>query len=160
WISRQTWFDGFLGSCGGSYVGQTQWCMATHPRMSTFVPEVSGLGVAVNTAHLYLFLNAYARSVGKGDEKISVPYDQLERLMHEETLAGGYFNEPLHQPFTEALLARYPNLRTQPPSQAKRWLWEQYCAMSSAQRAAFIKEALGTPSVSIAEVEALPAIFG
>ena len=30
WITRQSWYDGFIGSCGGSYVGQTQWPMATH----------------------------------------------------------------------------------------------------------------------------------
>lgn len=83
WITTQSWFDGFLGGCGGSYVGQTQWCMATHPRMSTIVPEVSGLGIATNTAHLYMFVNAYARSVGKGDGKVSVHYTELERLMPE-----------------------------------------------------------------------------
>jgi uncharacterized protein len=68
WVSQQDWFDGFLGSRGGSYVGQTQWHMAMHPRMSTIVPEVSGLGVAVNTVHLHMFANAYARSVGKGED--------------------------------------------------------------------------------------------
>src|SRR5262249_40680723 len=45
WMSRQDWFGGFIGACGGSYVGQTQWQMAMHPVMSTIVPEVSGLGV-------------------------------------------------------------------------------------------------------------------
>src|SRR5688572_19979368 len=34
WTIRQDWFDGFLGSCGASYVAQTQWCMAAHPCMS------------------------------------------------------------------------------------------------------------------------------
>lgn len=160
WVSQQDWFDGFLSACGGSYVGQTQWCMATHPRMSTIVPEVSGLGIAINTAHVYMLINAYARSVGKGEGKVSVHYSELERLMAEETIAGGYFNELLHQPFSEALLARYPELLGLPPSQAKRWLWEQYCALPCAQRAAFVKEALGTNSVGVLEVETLPAIFG
>src|SRR5262249_31536076 len=40
WLSKQPWFDGFVGSCGGSYVGQTQWQMAMHPAMSTIVPGV------------------------------------------------------------------------------------------------------------------------
>lgn len=160
WVSHQDWFDGFLAACGGSYLGQTQWCMATHPRMSTIVPEVSGLGIAVNTAHLYMFLNAIERSVGKGEGKAPVHYTEMERLLLEETLAGGYFNEPLHRPFSEVLLARYPELRGLPPSKAKRWLWEQYCSLSCAQRAAFIKHALGTNSVSIIDVESLPAIFG
>jgi hypothetical protein len=66
WVAAQDWFDGFLGACGGSYVGQTQWQMAMHPKMSTIVPEVSGLGIAVNTMHLHMFCNAYAKTVGKG----------------------------------------------------------------------------------------------
>src|SRR6185312_6059184 len=79
WISHQPWFDGFIGACGASYLGQTQWHMAMHPKMSTIVPEVSGLGVAVNTLHLHMFCNAYARSVGRGESKVSVPYFELER---------------------------------------------------------------------------------
>lgn len=160
WVSQQKWYGGFLGACGGSYVGQTQWCMAMHPRMSAIVPEVSSIGVAVNTAHLYLFINSYARSVGKGDGKVAIHYSEMERLMKEETLAGGYFNEPLHQPFSAALLSRYPRLLTMRPVQAKRWLWEQYCALPCSQRAALIELALGVKSVSMREVEALSAIFG
>ncbi|MGH8236868.1 MAG: CocE/NonD family hydrolase, partial [Steroidobacteraceae bacterium] len=160
WIGGQNWFDGFLGACGGSYVGQTQWCMALHPRMSTIVPEVSSLGIAINTAHLYMLINAYARSVGKGKGKVAVHYSELEGQMKEETLAGGYFNEPLHQPFSAALQSLYPELRSMQPAQAKRWLWAQYCALPSAQRAAFIKKALGADSVSMLEVESLSMIFG
>jgi uncharacterized protein len=160
WVSQQEWFSGFLGSCGGSYIGQTQWPMALHPRMSTIVPEVSGLGVAVNTVHLHLFANAYARSVGKGEDKIAVPYSELEGQMLEETLATGYFNEPLHKPISEVLLRRFPNLRALPPVQAKRWLWEHYCSLGCAGRAEFVKQATGAKSVSILEVESLPAIFG
>jgi predicted acyl esterase len=160
WISHQDWFGGFIGSCGGSYAGQTQWCMATHAAMSTIVPNVSGLGIACNTAHLYMYLNAYARSVGKGEDKVAVPFYDMERLMIEETLAGGYFNEPLHRPLSAALLARFPNFRELTPSKAKRWLWEHYCALPSAERVECVKQALGTNQVSIVEVEALPAIFG
>ena len=134
--------------------------MATHPRMSTIVPEVSGVGVAINTAHLYMFVNAYARSVGKGEGKVSVHHSELERLMVQETLAGGYFNEPLHQPLSAALSSRYPELQGLSPSHAKRWLWEHYCSLSCAQRATFVKQVFGTNNVSMLDVESLPAIFG
>jgi predicted acyl esterase len=160
WITQQSWYGEFIGACGGSYVGQTQWCMAVHPRMSTIVPEVSGLGVASHTAHVYMIINAYARSVGKGEGNVSIPYSELERSTVRETLAGGYFNDPLHPPFSEDLHARYSELRSMPPSQARRWLWEQYCGMDSQQRAAFVKAALGTRRVSVLEVECLSSIFG
>lgn len=160
WVSEQSWFGGFLGTCGGSYVGQTQWCMALHPSVSTIVPEVSGLGVATNTTHLYMSLDAYARSVGKGEGTVSVHHGELERLIREETLSGGYFNEPLHPGLPAALLARYPELRTLQPAEGQRWLWEHYCALSGAQRSEFVRLALGTDRVSILEVEALPALFG
>jgi len=160
WISAQAWFDGFVGSCGGSYVGQTQWGMALHPAMATIVPEVSGLGIAVNTTHLYMFLNIYAGTVGKRSGKSHVSYAELERIMLPETLAGGYFNEPLYHALPAAVLARWPELREQPPSQAKRNLWKKYCELSCAGRAAFVKEVLKVENVSIAHVESLSEIFG
>lgn len=160
WVGRQDWFDGFLGGCGGSYLGQTQWCMARHPGMSAILPEVSNLGMTIDVAHHHMYRNAYARSVGKGSDKVAVSLEELERQMLEETLATGYFNEPLHQPFSAALLARYPELRTLPPLAAKRRLWEQYCALSCAERTAFVKQTLGTNSVTAVDIQALSAIFG
>lgn len=160
WITRQSWYQGFLASCGGSYLAEIQWCMALHPQTSTIVPEVGGLGIAFHSARHHMFLNAYARSVGKGADKVVTSYQDLEREMLQETLAGGYFNEPLHKPFSDALLERYPSLRVLPPSQGKRWLWEHYCSLAPCQRAEMIKEALGVHTVTITELEALPAVFG
>jgi uncharacterized protein len=159
WISKQPWFDGFLGSVGGSYVGQTQWQMAMHPRMTTLVPEVSGIGVAVNTVHLHMFANAYAKSVGKGEEKVNVPYSELEGHMLKETLATGYYNAPLHKPFSEAVLNRFPNIRSMQPADAKRWLWAHYCSLTDSGRAEFVKQATGAKDVTILEVESLSEIF-
>jgi hypothetical protein len=62
--------------------------------------------------------------------------------MGEKTLATGYFNEPLHQPPSEALLTRFPNLRALPPFQAKPRLWEPYCSLTCAGRAEFVKQAI------------------
>ena len=160
WVSKQEWFNGFLGSCGGSYVGQTQWHMAMHPRMTTIVPEVSGLGVGINTTHMHMFENAYSRSVGKGEGKVKISDVELEGLILKETLATGYFNEPLEKPFPEALLTRFPNLRTMPRAQAKRWLWEYYCSLNCAGRAEFVKQATGAKNVTALEVEWLSSIFG
>ena len=160
WITRQEWFDGFLASCGGSYVAETQWCMAMHPRMSAIAPEVGGLGIAFLTVHFYMFLNAYSRSVGKGADKVPVAFDVLERQMLNETLAGGYFNEPIHKPFSDALLERYPYLRSLPPRKGKRWLWENYSALGPKQRAEMIKLALGKNNITSEDVESLSAVFG
>jgi predicted acyl esterase len=159
WITKQPWFDGFLGSAGGSYVGQTQWQMAMHPKMTTTVPEVSGLGVAVNTVHLHMFANAYAKSVGHGEDKVDVPYFELEGRMVKETLSTGYFNAPLHKPFSEKILSQFPNLATMTPSGAKRWLWEHYCSLGNAARAQFIKDATGAKAITINEVESLSELF-
>jgi predicted acyl esterase len=160
WVARQDWFDGFLGAFGASYDGQTQWPMSLHPRMSTIVPEVSGLGIAINTLRLHMFANAYARSVGKGEDKINVPYFELEGKILDETLSTGYFNEPVHKPFSAALLGRYPKIRGLPATEAKHWLWEHYCSLSCASRAEFVKDATGCKDVSIVEVEALSSVFG
>lgn len=160
WVIGQHWCNGFVGGTGSSYTAQTQWCMAMHPRMSTIVPEVSGLGIAANSAHLYMFLNVHSRSIGKGNGQIATPYEELESRMLPETLAGGFFNEPLHLPFNDTLFALYPPLRTLPASHAKRWLWEHYCALPCAQRAELIKQALDVERISTTEIELLPAVFG
>lgn len=160
WIRKQAWFWGFIGSCGGSYVGQTQWCMATHPAMSTIVPTVSGLGVASNTTRLYMFMNAYARSIGKGGDKVSVHYTEMERFFEKETMAGGFFNEPLKAPISEAVSARFPDLPSSDPSKAGRQIWASFCSMSGAQRAEFIKEVLGIKQFTATDADALSAIFG
>lgn len=160
WAIEQHWCNGFLGGLGSSYAAQTQWCMALHPRMSTIVPEVGGLGIAFQTTRLYMFLNAYARSVGKGADKLPVAYDVMEREMATETLAGGYFNDPLHRPVSEALLKQYPELRNLEPLQGQRRLWQLYCELDPTQRAGFIKKAVGEPNVTISGVEALAGVFG
>lgn len=160
WITRQDWFGGFAGSCGGSYLGATQWCMGMHPAMSAIAPEVCGLGVAAHNVRCHMFLNAYARSVGKGADKLPTSFDELERVLLDETLAGGFFNEPLHQPFSAAVLAAHPRLRSLPLAQGKRWLWEHYCALPPAGRAALIKQATGTRDITVVDVEALTSVFG
>jgi predicted acyl esterase len=161
WISRQAWFDGFIGSCGGSYGGQTQWPMATHPAMSTIVPHVSGLGIGFSTVHLHMFANGYGLTVGKGEGKLAgVHFSEIERVIEPQTMASGFFNEPLHRPFSAALLARFPELRTLAHPQAQRWLWEHYCALSGAGRADFVRHAMGVEHVGILEVEAMSELFG
>jgi predicted acyl esterase len=160
WVSRQSWFDGFLAGCGSSYSAQTQWCMSMHPRMSAIIPQVGGLGVASRTVRKHLFYTAYARSIGKGVSKVALHFTQMERAILEETLAGGAFDEPLHKPFSPALRSRYPELDSLPPTQAKRWLWEKYCAASGELRAQLIKEALGESAVTIMGIDALQSVFG
>ena len=160
WATRQAWFDGFLGACGGSYLAATQWCMAVHPSMSTIVPEVGGLGIAFNSARYYMFLNAYARSVGKGVGKLKVAHQDLEHQILQETLSAGYFNEPLNRPLPDALLSRFQNLRMLPPFQAKQWLWEHCCALPPTQRSELIKCALGLSEFTFVDMEALCTTYG
>ncbi len=160
WICGQDWYGGFIGSCGGSYVGQTQWPMALHPAMSTIVPHVSGLGIGHITVHFHMFANGYGRTVGKGAGKLNLHYSEIERAIEAETMASGYFNEPLHRPFSPALLAQFPDLRGLAPDAAKRWLWTRYSALPCSGRAAFLKQAMGAESVSILEVENSSELFG
>ena len=161
WVTEQDWFDGFLGACGGSYVAQTQFCMGMHEAMSGIAPEVGGLGtVATMRPRHYMYVNSYSRSVGKGADKVALDHPELERLMLDETLAGGYFNDPVHTPLTQALLERYPELRTLDAEDRQRYLWERYTPMSGRERADLINMAVGTSSVTSVAVEALYGVFG
>jgi uncharacterized protein len=159
WITCQPWFGGFLGSCGGSYAGSMQWAMAMHPRMSAIAPEAAGLIIGpCDTPNYHMFVNAYSRSVGKGADRVPIPMWEMERRMVEETLAGGYFNGPLHVPLREDLLERYPDLRALPPADGKRWLWDRYRAAGPRERAELIKLATGESSVTLGS--ALSEVFG
>lgn len=160
WIVRQSWFGGFIGACGGSYVGQTQWPLALHPRMSTIVPEISGLGVAINTARPHMGAVAYARSIGKGAGKVAVPFFELERQVLGEALAGGYFNEPLHAPRLASIVARFPQLQGLQPTEVQRWLWERYCSLGCSARALFVKDLTGEAEITNIVVDSLAGLFG
>jgi predicted acyl esterase len=160
WVAGQPWFQGFIGSFGASYVGQTQWHMAMHPAMSAIVPEVSGLGIAVNTAHLHMFVNAYAHTVGRGDDKIAAPLRQIEAMFEDETMSGGFYDEPLFPELPASIVEIVPGVRSAAPARAQKLLWEYYCSLSCAERAEFIKTVMGTESVSIVEVESLTRFFG
>jgi uncharacterized protein len=160
WATAQSWYSGFLCAMGGSYVGGTQWCMALHPRMSAIAPEVAGLGVAPSTGvRFHMFANAYAQTVGKGPDKVPVDMYEMERSMLDETLASGYFNDPLAAPVRPDLQRRYPQLAGMKAPEARRWLWERYCRSDAAERAAIIRLALGVEAITICEVERLDTIF-
>ncbi|HEU4600236.1 MAG TPA: CocE/NonD family hydrolase, partial [Solirubrobacterales bacterium] len=121
WVIEQDWFSGFVGSVGGSYTSGTQFCMGMHPAMSALTPEVGGLGaVPITRPSYYMFVNAYSRSVGHSAEYADLGYEEMERRMLPETLAGGYFNEPLFRPLSDSLVGRYPELATMVPEEAQR----------------------------------------
>jgi predicted acyl esterase len=160
WVIHQDWFDGFVGSFGASYVGQTQWCMAMHPHMSTLVPQVSGIGIVANTTRLYMYRNTASRLTGKAKRTSAPHFTDVEREMEKETMAGGYFNESLHPHVPPPLLQRFPELVAMQVESAQRVLWERYCAMSGAERAELARLGLGTDAVSGADLYALSTIFG
>lgn len=161
WVARQSWCSGFIGSLGGSYVGGTQWCMAMHPAMTAIAPEVAGLGIAPsNGVRFHLYINSYSKSVGKGAGKVAIDHAEMERRMKGETLASGYFNEPLGQPFSKSLLARYPALAAMAPAEGRRWLWRQFAGLPANERAELIKLALEEDIVTFTSTTKLNPVFG
>lgn len=160
WAIDQDWYSGFLGSMGGSYVGGTQWCMAMHPRMSATAPEVAGLGVARNRGvRFHTFVHAHSKSVGRGADKVPVDMFEMERQTADETLANGYFNDPLFAPLPGGLVERFPELESPDSAEGREWLWRRYCESSSDDRAAMVKLALEVDTVTFGDVEALDRVF-
>ncbi|MGX9148136.1 CocE/NonD family hydrolase [Mesorhizobium sp. 128a] len=161
WITRQAWYDGFIGAMGGSYDGCTQVCMASHPAMSAIAPEVGSLCVLPsNGVQHHMFVNAYARTIGKGADKIAVSLDELEVLMKEETLATGYFNPPMDEPQPEILLEYVPGLRDVPLLGRKKWLWRYYTGLGGNERAQLLRTALGDDSITSVSTKRLNLLFG
>jgi predicted acyl esterase len=160
WTTGQPWYAGFIGALGGSYVGGTQWCMSIHPAMTAVAPEVAGLGIATSTGvRFHMYANVYARTVGKGRDKVQADRTEMERQMLPETLATGYFNDPMSMPLSAALLDRFPDLRPMTLPEARDWLWSRYCAAGSEERVAMIRLALGVDEITILDVERLDTVF-
>lgn len=160
WVSAQDWCDGFIGSVGGSYVGQVQWPMATHPKMTTIVPEVSGIGVGTKTASLHMVVNALAHTIGHGEDKTEVPFWQLEPMMLDETWSTGFFNEPFVSPLLAELADSFPELKELSSVEAQAWLWAHYCSLTCAERAEFVRGVTGSPRVTIVDAENIGPLFG
>jgi predicted acyl esterase len=159
WVTQQSWCNGHIFSFGSSYASATQWCMAANPKMSAIVPEVGGLQTTRTTVRPHMFVNGYPRSVGKGPNRQAVAYTDIERLIEAETLSTGYFNESLTQPLPQSMLTRYPHLRTLPLTQAKRWLWSEYCSLPPAKRSELVKEMTGEKEFSYIEMCSMTSIF-
>jgi hypothetical protein len=135
--------------------------MAMHPRMTAIAPEVAGLGIAPsNGVRFHLYVNSYSKSVGKGAGKVAIDHNDMERRMQAETMASGYFREPLQQPFSPALLARFPELSARTPAAGRRWLWQRFAALPPAERAELIKLALEEEIVTFTSTTRLNAVFG
>ncbi|MGE6744251.1 CocE/NonD family hydrolase [Allorhizobium pseudoryzae] len=161
WVTKQEWYGGFLGSFGASYTGGTQFGMASHPGMTATAPEVSGLGVAPSHGvRFHMLINSYSKSVGKGKGKVAIHHGEMERLMLDETLATGYFSEPLDQPAPAELVADYPGIAEMPSAGRKAWLWRHYNTLPPAKRAALIKRAIGSDIVTFTSTTQLNPIFG
>ncbi|RVJ69261.1 CocE/NonD family hydrolase [Sinorhizobium medicae] len=161
WITRQPWYNGFIGSLGGSYDGATQFCMAAHPMMTAIAPEVAGLGVAPSHGvRFHMYVNAYSRTVGKGNDKVPLSEAEMEVRMQQETLATGYFDEPMDVPLPKALLSYFPELSKIPSSKRKQWLWTAYNKLEAGKRAALLRIALGENCIASDSTTKLNFLFG
>ena len=160
WVAAQDWYDGFIGSLGGSYVGQVQWPMATHPKMTTIVPEVSGIGVGVKTASYHMVVNALAHTIGHGEDKLDVPFWQQEEHMLDETWSTGFFNEPFVSPMLADLADPFPELKELSPVEAQAWLWAHFCSLTCAERADFVRGLTGSAHPTMLDTENIGPLFG
>lgn len=161
WVKAQSWCDGFIGAMGGSYDGGTQFGMATNPKMTATMPEVSGIGIAPSHGvRFHMFLNAYSRTVGKGKDKVKIDRAVLEAQMQEETLATGYFNDPPVSSLPETVKARFPQLEMASEAERHDWLWKYFNGLKPAERVRFLKEALGEEIITFVTTTKLNPLFG
>jgi uncharacterized protein len=106
-----------------------------------------------------MFVNAFARTSVKASDESRGSYADIERQMLPETLAGGFFSKPLHTPFPDALLRRYPVLGSLSRVEGKRWLWERFCTLAPAQRAELIILALGVTGIDYEAIWTFASFF-
>ena len=161
WIGEQSFFEGFLGALGGSYVGDVQFCIGAHELTTSIAPEVAGLGLAPERwPRLHMFINSYTRSMGNGADQPDISHVDLERDIIDETLATGYYNEPLYRPFSAPLRERYPEIAQMPAHEAQAWLRDTFGSQGCAERAEFLRLAFDTDRFTFADSIRLGDVFG
>jgi uncharacterized protein len=161
WIGEQSFFEGFLGALGGSYVGDVQFCIGAHELTTSIAPEVAGLGLAPETwPRLHMFINAYTRSMGNGADQPDISYVDLERQILDETLATGYYNEPLYRPFSAPLRERYPEIAQMPPHEAQAWLRDTYGNHGCEERAELLRLAFDAERFTFSDSIRIGDVFG
>jgi hypothetical protein len=171
WVTGRPWYDGGIGGVGGSYAGETQWCMAFHPAMTAIAPEVGGIGrVMWGPVKRHMFANAYIRSVGKGETKVPIPSNlgsiddhplwATERAMLSETLATGYFDAPIEVTRPRRDVERYPELADLADTERRSAMWRRYAAMTAAERAGLLKFLADVPEVNYRNFGDYAPVFG
>lgn len=163
WVLAQAWSNGRIGATGGSYVGETQWFMASHPRMTAILPEVAGIGDGRSPGvKLHMLISAYARTIGKsgGRAKAPVPIDVMERQMEAETLRTGFYNDPLRAPYPERVLERFPELRSMSEAARADHMMRRWSVLPPGERTALVRFLLDAPEVNYANLGSVPGVFG
>ena len=96
WISRQPWFNGKLGSWGGSYFGYTQWTMAPDNPYLTAMNPMFGTG---NIFHFIFRGGAltYVQMIPWNTNMQNEWYKKegINKQIKIELLKGGYYNYPI-----------------------------------------------------------------
>jgi len=93
WIAKQPWFDGNLGTWGGSYFGYTQWALApSNKRLKCFYPLITSPNMTevfyVGGAIQHELTSTWSRSVGKQSGNIN----EVVKV----DLKGGLYNLPIN----------------------------------------------------------------
>lgn len=161
WVKAQPWADGKVGGIGGSYVGETQWFMASHPGMTAILPQVGGIGDGrSHGVRLHMFISAYARTVGKsgGQPKASISPTEMEKRMWAETLASGYYNEPLRPADrSERVVQRFPELSALAHDARAARLRQIWTGLGAAERTDLIRFLIGASQVNYSNLSDVPA---
>ncbi len=115
WIADQPWFNGKLGTWGGSYFGYTQWAVAAdNPYLGCFYPQITSakLNMLIFTggAFHYRLATGWSSGVGKqnvgadesgeGEGSSGMVKEFLDMVVPGKEkkaaeLEGGYYNLPL-----------------------------------------------------------------
>jgi hypothetical protein len=152
WIGGQSFFEGFLGALGGSQVGDVQFCVGAHELTASIAPDVAGMGMAPERW-------PRPRSMGNGADRPDVSHVELELEILDETLATGYYNEPLYRPFSAPLRERYPEITQLPPHDAHAWLRRTFGNHGCAGRAKLLQLAFDTDRFTFGDSIRLADVF-
>jgi predicted acyl esterase len=99
WIKDQDWYNGKIGAWGASFLGRTQWMVSDSPDMTCLYPQYTSTDFAAahrGGAMMHEAVVTWVSRTGHHAGRMEgVDRKEVERLVREEIMAGGYYNDPI-----------------------------------------------------------------
>jgi len=103
WLVKQPWYNGKVGAWGASFLGRTQWLISDSEVMTALYPQFTSTSFAAKYrggANMHEAVVTWAARTGHGTGRFAgKSRKEIDEMVQEMIMSGGYYNAPLDQPW-------------------------------------------------------------